>query len=55
MGLVDETEKLFGEVIEQDRWALSFRSAREVTRIVLDSRTVPHLLQHLQIVLGSSP
>ena len=50
MALIYHQKEVFREEIEQAVWAFSFVSAIEISRIVLDARTVSQLLDHLHIV-----
>ena len=53
MRLVDEEQKVFGEVVEQRRRRLARRAARQVARVVLDPVAVAHLLEHLEVEEGA--
>ena len=49
MALVDDRERIGGQIVEQRRGRFPGRTARQVTRIVLDSVAVSDLLDHLEI------
>ncbi len=51
--LVDERQELLRKEVEENGGPLPFLPAAQVPGVVLDARAVPHLLQHLQVVLGA--
>ena len=53
MGLVDETNEVVGEVVEQAVRPLAGLAAVEDSRVVLDPRAEPELAEHLHVVLGA--
>ncbi len=52
MALVDEDEGVFRQVFHQRRGRLTRFPAGEMAGVVLDPRTVPHLLHHFDIEVG---
>ena len=50
MALVDECDEVLWEIIYQAERAHAFASAVEISRIVLDSRTISHLLDEFEII-----
>ncbi len=53
MRLVEDQEKILREVVEQRGRGLAWLPIGQVTRVVLDAVAEPHLLHHLDVVLGS--
>ena len=53
VGLIDDGEEVFREVVDQRRRRGPRRTAVHVPRVVLDAGTEPDLLDHLQVVLGA--
>ena len=53
MGLVDDGEEVFREIVDQRRRRGPRRTAIHVPRVVLDAGAEPDLLDHLQVVLGA--
>jgi hypothetical protein len=53
VAFIDEQQRITRQVVEQARWWLSGRAAREVARVVLDARAVTDLLDHLHVEAGS--
>ena len=49
VALVDDDERVLGQVVEQRGRRLPGRAAREVARVVLDAVAVADLAQHLQV------
>ena len=50
MRLIHDDEEVFGEVVEQRVRRLAGLAVRQVARVVLDARTVAHLLHHFEVV-----
>ena len=50
MALVDEGDKILREIIDQAERPLTGLAAVQVSGVILDARTVAHLLDHLQVV-----
>ena len=55
VALVDHEEEVVREVVEQRVRRLAVVPAVDVHRVVLDAVAVPHLLDHLEVVLGAHP
>ncbi len=55
VGLVDDHEEVFGEVVEEGEGLLAGVAPVEVPGVVLDTRAHPHLAEHLQVVGGAHP
>ena len=53
VGLVDDGEEVFGEVIQQRCWCRAGWAAIDVAGVVLDSGAEADLLDHFQIVLSA--
>ncbi|MNB83352.1 hypothetical protein D3C75_301880 [compost metagenome] len=53
MGLVDDEQAIPRQVVEQGGRRLAGGPAREVAAVVLDAGTVPQLLHHLDVELGT--
>ena len=53
--LVEHDHEVVGEVVEERVRHLAGRAAVEVSRVVLDPGTHPHLAQHLEVVGGAHP
>src|SRR5207249_11348268 len=53
--LVDEREEVRWEVVEKGPRPAPRRTAREMTRIVLDTRARPRLSHHLEVEVGALP
>ena len=51
--LVHHEQEILGEEVEQRVRPRARRAAGEVTRVVLDARAEPHLLEHFEVVLGA--
>ena len=51
--LVDETDEVVGEVVEQRPGRAASLAPRQVPRVVLDTRAGARLGQHLEVVLGT--
>jgi len=49
VGLVDDTEEVVGEVVQQGVGGLARLAVRQMNRVVLDARTVAGLLEHLDV------
>ena len=55
MALVDEGDEIVREIVYQAEWPLSGLPAVQVSRVVLDTGAVAHLLDHLQVILDPLP
>ena len=53
MGLVDDAQEIFGEIIDKRIGRLTRRTPIKVARIVLDAAAKAHGLEHFQIVIGA--
>ena len=51
VALVYESNEVLGEIIQQAERPFTLLAAVEITGVILDSGAIPHLLDHLQIVL----
>ncbi len=52
MGFVDKGDKILGKIVDQDARPFAWLSTRQGRGIVLYARTVAHLFEHFDIVLG---
>ena len=50
--LVDDADHVLGEVVDQGIGRLAGLATVHVTGIVLDARTVAHVLEHLKVIGG---
>jgi len=55
VGLVHEEEKILREEVQQRARRLAGQTAVQIAGIILDTRAVAHLAQHLQVVEGPHP
>ena len=55
VGLVDDHQEVFGEVVDQGRRSGAWTAPVDVPRVVLDARTEPDLAHHLDVVVGPHP
>lgn len=53
MRFVDETEKVFGEVVDQCGWRFAWLCSRKVSSVVFDPIYVPDFAQHFDVVSSS--
>src|SRR5574344_127352 len=53
MAFIDESDEIFWEIVYQAEWPHSRSPTIEISGIVFNSRTISHLLDHLQVVFHS--
>ena len=53
VAFVDDQQIVVGEIVEQGERRVARAAAVDVHRVVLDAVAVPHLLDHLEVVLGA--
>ena len=54
MALIYEGDKVIREIIQEDRRAFPLLATREGARIVLNTRAIAYLLQHLDIIFDTA-
>ena len=53
MALIDDAEHILGKVIDQGKRRLTRLATVQMTRVVLDTVTKTHGLEHLEIIVGA--
>ena len=53
MRLIDQDQRVIGDVFKQCRRRLPWGTARQVTRVIFDTLAIAQLANHLHVIPGS--